>query len=153
VQRGQTERKNRRVGLRPAPDTMSLLTGYLPAEQGVACLKALQQQTDAMKAAGDARCRDQIMADTLVERVTGQARASNVNAELQIVMDLDTLRMSTLRPSSWPATGRCRLAWPATFWPPARAGFGGDGSTPHRSVGHWREVIRTATASTATSEG
>ena len=46
VQRGRTEQKNRRVGLRPAPDTMSLLTGYLPAEQGIACLKALQQRTD-----------------------------------------------------------------------------------------------------------
>jgi hypothetical protein len=30
------------VGLRPAPDTMSLPTGYRPAEQGVACLKALR---------------------------------------------------------------------------------------------------------------
>ena len=91
VQRGRTERKNRRVGLRPAPDTMSLLTGYLPAEQGIACLKALQDHTDTTKAAGDARCRDQIMADTLVERITGQAHASDVNAELQIMMDLDTL--------------------------------------------------------------
>ena len=70
---------------------MSLLTGYLPAEQGIACLKALQQRTDAVKAAGDPRCRDQIMADTLVERITGQAQASDVNAELQIVMDLDAL--------------------------------------------------------------
>lgn len=42
--------------------------GYLPAEQGVACLKSLRDQTDALKAAGDPRCRDQIMADTLVER-------------------------------------------------------------------------------------
>jgi Domain of unknown function (DUF222) len=91
VQRGRTERKNRRVGLRPAPDTMSLLTGYLPAEQGVACLKALRQQTDAVKATGDARCRDQIMADTLVERITGQASAPDVSAEVQIVMPLDTL--------------------------------------------------------------
>jgi hypothetical protein len=31
------------------------------------------------------------MADTLVERITGQAHASDVNAELQIVMDLDAL--------------------------------------------------------------
>ena len=62
VQRGRTERKNRRVGLRPAPDTMSLLTGYLPAEQGVACLKALQDHADTTKAAGDPRCRDQITA-------------------------------------------------------------------------------------------
>jgi hypothetical protein len=62
VQRGRTERKNRRVTLRPAPDTMSLLSGYLPAEQGVACLKALRDHTDAAKAAGDPRCRDQITA-------------------------------------------------------------------------------------------
>jgi hypothetical protein len=31
------------------------------------------------------------MADTLVERLTGQATATDVNAELQIVMDLDAL--------------------------------------------------------------
>jgi len=91
VQRGRTERKNRRVSLRPAPDTMSLLTGYLPAEQGVACLKALRDHTDTVKATGDPRFRDQIMADTLVERITGQAHAADVNAELQIVMSLDAL--------------------------------------------------------------
>ena len=62
VQRGRTARKNRRVSLRPAPDTMSLLSGYLPAEQSVACLKALRDHTDAAKAAGDPRCRDQITA-------------------------------------------------------------------------------------------
>jgi hypothetical protein len=91
VQRGRTERKNRRVTLRPAPDTMSVLSGYLPAEHGVACLKSLRDQADALKAAGDPRCRDQIMADTLVERLTGQASAADVNAELQIVMPLDAL--------------------------------------------------------------
>ena len=91
VQRSRTERKNRRVTLRPAPDTMSVLSGYLPAEQGVACLKSLRDQTDALKAAGDPRCRDQIMADTLVERLTGQADAADVNAEVQIVIGLDAL--------------------------------------------------------------
>lgn len=91
VQRGRTERKNRRVTLRPAPDTMSMLSGYLPAEQGVACLKSLREQTDALKAAGDPRCRDQIMADTLVERITGQASAPDVSAEVQIIMPLETL--------------------------------------------------------------
>ena len=29
VQRGRTERKHRRIGIRPAPDTMAVLTGYL----------------------------------------------------------------------------------------------------------------------------
>jgi len=91
VNRGRTERKHRRVSLRPAPDTMSWLSGYLPVEQGVACMKALRDHTDSVKAAGDERSRDQIMADTFVERITGQAQATDVNAELQIVMDLDAL--------------------------------------------------------------
>jgi hypothetical protein len=57
----------------------------------VACLKSLRDHTDALKAAGDPRCRDQIMADTLVERLTGQAHAADVNAEVQIVIGLDAL--------------------------------------------------------------
>jgi hypothetical protein len=43
------------------------------------------------EAAGDPRCRDQIMADTLVERLTGQATAADVNTELQIVMPIEAL--------------------------------------------------------------
>jgi hypothetical protein len=70
---------------------MSFLSGYLPAEQGVACLKSLRDHTDAAKAGGDPRCRDQIMADTLVERITGQTSAPDVSAEVQIMMPLDAL--------------------------------------------------------------
>ena len=91
VARGRTARKDRRVGLRPAPDTMSVLSGFLPVEQGVACLAALRKHTDAVVAAGDTRTRDQIMADTLVERVTGQARAADVNVEVGIVLPVDAL--------------------------------------------------------------
>jgi hypothetical protein len=71
LERGRTERTHRRVGVRPAPDTMTILTGYLPVEQGVACYAALRRETDAAVAAGDSRTRDQIMADTMVERLTG----------------------------------------------------------------------------------
>jgi hypothetical protein len=91
VARGRTARKDRRVGLRPAPDTMSVLSGFLPVEQGVACLAALRKHTDAVVAAGDTRTRGQIMADTLVERVTGQARAADVNVEVGIVLPIDAL--------------------------------------------------------------
>jgi hypothetical protein len=91
VKRGRTERKHRRVGVRPAPDTMAVLTGYLPVEQGIACYAALRRHTDALATAGDRRTRDQIMADTLVERVTGQATAADVNVELQLMMPLDAL--------------------------------------------------------------
>ena len=37
--RGRTERRHRRVGVRPAPDTMAVLTGYLPVEQGICLLR------------------------------------------------------------------------------------------------------------------
>jgi Domain of unknown function (DUF222) len=43
VQRGRTERRHRRVGIRPAPDTMAVLSSYLPVEQGAACYAALRQ--------------------------------------------------------------------------------------------------------------
>jgi hypothetical protein len=91
LQRGRTERRHRRVGLRPAPDTMAVLTGYLPVEQGVACLAALRRHTDTVKADGDRRSRDQIMADTLVERLTGQTDAADVNVELHLLMPLSSL--------------------------------------------------------------
>jgi hypothetical protein len=156
LQRGRTERKNRRVSLRPAPDTMSLLSGYLPAEQGVVCLKALREQTDAVKAAGDPRCRDQIMADTLVERLTGQATAADVNAELQIVMALDALLDTTNQtpaqldgygplPADLArdllATSKGRLWWRRLYAAPVGGPLvGGD---PHRRRfdGHLKKLI------------
>jgi hypothetical protein len=91
IRRGTIERANRRISLRPAPDTMSYLTGFLPNEQGVACYAALKQATDAAVAVGDARSRDQIMADTLVQRLTGQTTAEDVNVEVHLVMRAETL--------------------------------------------------------------
>lgn len=77
---------DRHVSLRPAPDTMTYLSGFLPVAQGVACQAALRQHADALRAQGDDRSRGQIMADTLVERVTGQTSASGVNVEVALVM-------------------------------------------------------------------
>jgi hypothetical protein len=91
VARGRTARKDRRVTLRPAPDTMTLLSGLLPVEQGVACLAALRKHTDEVIGKGDGRTRDQVMADTLVERLTGQAHAADVNVEVGIVIPVDAL--------------------------------------------------------------
>jgi hypothetical protein len=84
-------RTDRRVTLRPAPDTMSLLTGLLPVEQGVACLAALQAAATQSKADGDPRSKGQIMADTLVARLTGQATAENVGVEVGIQLPLAAL--------------------------------------------------------------
>jgi hypothetical protein len=82
---------DRHVGLRPAPDTMSYLTGFLPVAQGVACKAALAKDADTKKAAGDTRTRGQIMADTMVERITGQATATGVPVEINLVMTDKTL--------------------------------------------------------------
>ena len=70
---------------------MSRLTGFLPVAQGVAAYAALGREADRLRAAGDPRSRDQIMADTLYERVTGQAVAAGVPVEVHLVMTDTTL--------------------------------------------------------------
>jgi hypothetical protein len=82
---------DRRVTLRPAPDTMTQLTGLLPVAQGVAVFAALAGAADAARSRGDARSRGQVMADTLVQRVTGLAAAGAVPVEVQLVITDATL--------------------------------------------------------------
>jgi HNH endonuclease len=85
---------------------MAILSGYLPVEQGVACYAALRQHADTAKACGDGRTRDQIMADTLVERLTGQPSAGDVNVELQIMMPLEALLdPHSVKPATIPGYG------------------------------------------------
>ncbi len=86
VDRSAGRAKDRRVTVRPAPETMSYLTGYLPVAQGVAVFASLKAAAEAHKAQGDERSRDQIMADLLVQRVTGQAEAELVPVEVSVVM-------------------------------------------------------------------
>lgn len=86
IRRARRANDDRRVSIRPAPDTMSYVTGLLPVAQGVAVHAALTKHADALRGAGDPRSRGQIMADTLVERVTGQAQAPEVPVEVQLVM-------------------------------------------------------------------
>ncbi|HEU4543668.1 MAG TPA: DUF222 domain-containing protein [Jiangellaceae bacterium] len=86
VARASQARADRRVSIRPAPDTMTMLSALLPCEQGVAAWAALRRTADSLTATGDGRGRGQIMADTLVERLTGQASAGAVSAEIGLVM-------------------------------------------------------------------
>jgi hypothetical protein len=91
VRRGRTARSDRRVTLRPAPDTMALLSGFVPAEQGVAAWKSLDEHARSLRSQGDPRSLGQIMADTLVERVTGQTAALAVPVEIGLTMPTDAL--------------------------------------------------------------
>src|SRR3954453_1962163 len=86
TRRTRGARSDRHVSLRPAPDTMSYLTAFLPVEQGVACLAALRHAADTARCDGDPRSRGQVMADTLVERTTGCADAADIDVEVQVVM-------------------------------------------------------------------
>jgi hypothetical protein len=76
----------RRVTIRPAPDTMAYLTALLPVAQAVATHAALTTAADTARAAGDERGKGQVMADELVVRLTGQRRAADVAVEVQLVM-------------------------------------------------------------------
>ncbi|VDR31369.1 Uncharacterised protein [Arthrobacter agilis] len=73
VARARKAAGERHVSCRPAPDTMAYLTALLPAAQAVGALAALSRHADAQigTGTGGGRGRGQIMADTLVERVTG----------------------------------------------------------------------------------
>lgn len=88
VERLRNADSERRVTIRPAPDTMCRLTALLPAAQGVAAYAALKRDADTRVGVGDAdgRTRGQVMADTLVERVTGQARAADVPVEVNVII-------------------------------------------------------------------
>ncbi len=86
LRRTRGAESDRRVTLRPAPDTMTLLTGFLPVAQGVAVHTALRRHADSLRSQGDDRSIGQIMADTLVARCTGQADAVGTPVEIQLVM-------------------------------------------------------------------
>ncbi|MBO0680474.1 DUF222 domain-containing protein [Mycolicibacterium sp. S2-37] len=73
----------RTVTIRPAPDTMTYVTALLPVAQGVSVYAALNSSADTTF---DDRSRGQVMADTLVERVTGRPAEVPVPVEVNLVM-------------------------------------------------------------------
>jgi len=93
------------VTLRPAPDTMCWLTALLPAAQGVGALAALTRAGDSARAGGDTRSKGQVMADTLVERITGQATADAVPVEVQLVVTDRALLSGDATPARLPGYG------------------------------------------------
>lgn len=84
VRRARRAENERRVSIRPAPDTMTYVTALLPVKQGVAVYAALARTADCSM--DPDRGRGQIMADTLVERVTGVPAASAVPIGVNITI-------------------------------------------------------------------
>ncbi|WP_229780300.1 HNH endonuclease [Arthrobacter sp. BL-252-APC-1A] len=113
VKRNAKAVADRYVSCRPAPDTMSYLSALLPVAQGVAVYAALSRAADGLRASGDERGRGQIMADTLVERVTGQGSADRVPVEVQLVItDRSLFRQSGPdEPAYFPGYGTVPGYW------------------------------------------
>ena len=84
--RGRRAAADRRISIRPAPDVMSCVSGFLPVAQGVACFKALDEAAKALKSAGDPRSMDQLRADLFTARLTGREPADGMPVEVGLVM-------------------------------------------------------------------
>jgi hypothetical protein len=108
----------RRVTLRPAPDTMAYLTALLPVAQAVAAHAALTAAADTARAGGDARGKGQVMADTFVTRVTGQSAADAVPVEVQLVMTDRAMLAGDTTPAQVPGYGTVPAAWARTLLTP-----------------------------------
>ena len=104
LRRSQKAETDRRVTIRPAPDTMSNVTGLLPVAQGVAVYAALRQHAKTLRAQGDARTISQIMADTFFTRLTGQENGVG-GVEIQLVMNERTLLRGDHEPAYAPGYG------------------------------------------------
>jgi hypothetical protein len=83
---------DRCVTIRPAPDTMTYLTALLPVAEGVQTYAALKLAAESARhTGGDERSTGQIMADALVERVTGQEHAADVPVTVHLVVSDEAL--------------------------------------------------------------
>lgn len=87
AERAERAAAGRCVTIRPAPEAMSYVTALLPVAQGVQVYAALRQVAESARGTrGDERSRGQIMADTLVERATGQEHATDVPVAVNLVV-------------------------------------------------------------------
>jgi hypothetical protein len=88
VDRAAKAEADRTVTIRPAPDCMTYVTALLPVAQGVGVYAALKRAADTTF---DDRSRGQVMADTLVERVTGHPAEEPEQVALNLVMSDQSL--------------------------------------------------------------
>ncbi|EKF22145.1 hypothetical protein C731_3892 [Mycolicibacterium hassiacum DSM 44199] len=88
VDRSAKAARDRHVKVRPAPDSMVWLSALLPVREGVSVYAALKHAADTTF---DDRTHGQVMADTLVQRITGRPAGQPVSVMLNLVMADTTL--------------------------------------------------------------
>lgn len=108
ARRASNATSDRNVTVRPAPDTMTYVTGLLPVAQGVAVHATLGRDADSLRAQGDSRTRGQLMADLLVSRVTGADLVPDAPPPVPMTINLtmsDTTLLGGHRPAEVAADG------------------------------------------------
>ncbi|MFC8408908.1 HNH endonuclease [Arthrobacter sp. NPDC057259] len=110
TQRAAHAETERTVSLRPAPDTMCYLTALLPVAAGVAAYAALTRHADTARTTGDTSTRSQLMADALVERITGTP-GGITGIEVQLVMTDRTLLAGDSEPARLAGYGIVPAGW------------------------------------------
>jgi hypothetical protein len=90
-ERARRARARRRVVLRGLGDGMARLSVDLTAADGVMAFRSLGEHADVRRAMGDDRCRGQLMADELVDRLDRPAVVGARRVEVQLVMSAEML--------------------------------------------------------------
>jgi hypothetical protein len=112
IDRAVRAESERAVWVRPAPDAMSYVTALLPMAKGVSVYAALKRAADA----SDGRSRGQVMADTLVERITGRPAEVPIPVAVELVITDEALLGGATTAARVPGYGpipaaiACRLA-------------------------------------------
>jgi Domain of unknown function (DUF222) len=93
---------DRTVTVRPARDGMAYLTAFLPMPQAMSVHSALNTAADAST---DGRGRGQVMADTLIQRVTGRPADAPVPVAVNLVLTDEALLGGDSTPARIPGYG------------------------------------------------
>ncbi len=131
-----TAAADRRLTIRPGPDAMTYVTALLPQAgahpaQGAGVYAARNRAADSTV---DHRPRGAVMADTLVQRVTGRPAGTPEPVAVNLVLSDQTLLAGTT-PRRWSTVmGRFRPLWRAA-WSMRRSPMSGLGPSCAGSIG------------------
>jgi hypothetical protein len=91
ARKAQAARARKQVRAIMHGDATATISADLPAEQAVACWQALDHQARCLRGDGDTRSIRELMCDLFVERVTGQAKATDLRLEVGVVVATSSL--------------------------------------------------------------
>ena len=91
ARRARSARARKQVRAIVNGDATGTLVADLPVEQALACWQTLDHEARCRRGDGDERSIRELMCDLFVERLTGQAKATDVNLEIGVVIATTSL--------------------------------------------------------------